>query len=351
MTSRTLIARNLRFHLRSHLGVVTGAAIASTALIGALVVGDSMRQSLKQRALARLGWVHFALAPQDRFFSDRIVESFKPGAGQPTALALRLPGTVSRQDGSARANQVNVIGVDARFWGTNATLSQIPSNSVVLNHALAAQLRVTAGDEVMVRSQKPAGLSRELAITAHNEETLAVRCKVVRVLPEQSMGDFDLRADPGVPLNAFVSLAEFSDGLGLHGKANLLLKGSGPRILNEDLHHLTSVADLGLQLTNLTPQGSVELRSDRIFLEPEILRAIHELETNNVPASMYSDAKGRGGLVSTSFLGPRVGTCRPHPGLGASLRNSHLPGEPDSVRVERHPLLDGHCRWSALQHA
>ena len=45
MTFRTLIRRSLRFHWRSHLGVVLGAAMGSAALIGALVVGDSVRES------------------------------------------------------------------------------------------------------------------------------------------------------------------------------------------------------------------------------------------------------------------------------------------------------------------
>src|SRR5438270_129617 len=42
MTYGTLILRSLRFHARSHLGVVLGAAVGSAALIGALVVGDTV---------------------------------------------------------------------------------------------------------------------------------------------------------------------------------------------------------------------------------------------------------------------------------------------------------------------
>ena len=36
MTRRTLIFRSLRFHWRSHVGVLLGAAVGSAALIGAL---------------------------------------------------------------------------------------------------------------------------------------------------------------------------------------------------------------------------------------------------------------------------------------------------------------------------
>src|SRR6185369_12827281 len=74
MTLRTLIRRSLRFHARSHFGVVLGAAIGSAALTGALLVGDSVRESLRERALARLGWVDLAMASNDRLFSQTLAE-------------------------------------------------------------------------------------------------------------------------------------------------------------------------------------------------------------------------------------------------------------------------------------
>src|SRR3974390_1240420 len=82
MTLRRLIARSLRFHLRSHIGVVLGAAVGSAALTGALVVGDSVRASLRERALERLDNTWFALAPADRFFRRDLALNIrrKPGA-------------------------------------------------------------------------------------------------------------------------------------------------------------------------------------------------------------------------------------------------------------------------------
>src|SRR5664280_350636 len=72
MTFWQLIRRNLSFHARAHLGVVLGAAIGSAALIGALVVGDSVRESLTDMALRRLGNIHFGLSTQDRLFQARL---------------------------------------------------------------------------------------------------------------------------------------------------------------------------------------------------------------------------------------------------------------------------------------
>src|SRR6478609_6636963 len=108
MTVRTLTLRSLRFHWRAHLGVVLGAAVGSAALIGALVVGDSVRGSLHQLAVQRLGNIHYAMAPSDRFFRERLAGVLESTVGEakdvPTryeaisaVTALRLPATASRQ--------------------------------------------------------------------------------------------------------------------------------------------------------------------------------------------------------------------------------------------------------------
>src|SRR3954471_7554931 len=101
MTFWKLILRSLRFHFRSHLGVLLGAIIGSAALIGALVVGDSVKGSLRELALARLGGVTVALNAQDRFFRDKLADAF--GNSMPTAPVMQIPGTASTEGGTARA--------------------------------------------------------------------------------------------------------------------------------------------------------------------------------------------------------------------------------------------------------
>ena len=70
MTRGRLIFNSLTHHARSHLGTLLGVVVASAVLIGALVVGDSVRFSLRQHALKRLGGVRLALVQHDRFFRD-----------------------------------------------------------------------------------------------------------------------------------------------------------------------------------------------------------------------------------------------------------------------------------------
>src|ERR1700690_3080965 len=109
MTRWTMIFRSLRFHARAHLGGVLGAAVGSAALVGALVVGDSVRGSLRDLALARLGRTELALTSGDRLFRSKISDEMSPTpeeGASPVEVApiLQLPGTATTEDASARAN-------------------------------------------------------------------------------------------------------------------------------------------------------------------------------------------------------------------------------------------------------
>ena len=269
MTPLTLIRRSLRFHWRGHLGVLLGAAVGSAALIGALVVGDSVRGSLRETALQRLGWVDAAMASADRFFTQELADRLNPSgptnaSQQPSAhvvALLKLPGTAARQDGAARANQVNVLGVPEDFWrsgrasnpgssrreeaqtnrttidqslltsaatnrgATSPSFARIPKGAVVLNAALAAQLNARPGDDVVLRVHKPTALSRDVPITPQSDASLALRLKVHAIAQAAQMGNFSLQANQAPPLNAFVNRDELADVAGLKGKANVVLFG------------------------------------------------------------------------------------------------------------------------------
>ena len=186
MSPALLRWRSLAFHARHHIGVVLAAAVAATVLIGALTVGDSVRETLRRRALDRIGKAEFILDGGDRFFVAR--PGGPAGIGLTNTLAtfaLRLPGVVSRQDGSARANQVQIYGVPGSFWSLVPGLDSMPSwndDSVALNASLAHHLSVRVGDDLVVRIHKPSALSQDAVITPRDGASVALRIRVGHIL-------------------------------------------------------------------------------------------------------------------------------------------------------------------------
>jgi putative ABC transport system permease protein len=259
-----LILSSLRFYARSHLGTLLGVTVASAILVGALAIGDCVRESLRDLALARIGRTTFALGAGDRFFRSALAEDLPPAAA-----VLELPGTAATPDETARANHVQILGVDEHFWTLAQTpVSQkIPPGSVALNTALTQQWRVRVGDTVILHVQKPSLLSQEAPISPREDVSTGLRLTVSAVVPDSDFGRFGLQANQASPLNAFLPLSWLQEKVDQPGRANLLLTGGA----KPDLKQHWTLADAGLEWRDV-PGGS-ELRSGRVFIDPAIVDA------------------------------------------------------------------------------
>ena len=93
MTSVRLLLRNLLYHWRGNLAVLLGVALGTAVLTGALLVGDSLRGSLRDRADRQLFGTEHALVG-GRFFREQLAAEL-PGGVRPVIL---LRGTVTAGD-------------------------------------------------------------------------------------------------------------------------------------------------------------------------------------------------------------------------------------------------------------
>ncbi len=332
MNTWTLIRRSLRFHRRAHFGVVLGAAIGSAALIGALLVGDSVRASLRAMALSRLGNMEFVLSAQDRLFQSSLRQRLcatLSTSNCPLAAALVLPGVVSKPDATARANQVNVIGVEPEVWPKLAewhrqsgAIAGDPEkqwragDAAFINEALARQLSVRLGDQIVLRVRKPSALGLDAAISPHNEGSIALRLKVGAILIPEALGDFSLSSQPAPPANLFLPIELLGEKVGAPGRANLLMAvsfyGNSAGSLDGGLAQVWQFEDAGLSVRLIDqPAGatggellppSVEVASSRIFLEPQVGSAALIPRTNLLSAHAGYEGDSAGDVKACQFV-------------------------------------------------
>ncbi|MDQ3813108.1 MAG: ABC transporter permease, partial [Armatimonadota bacterium] len=282
MSILTLVGRSLRFYWRTHLAVALGVAVSAAVLVGALAVGDSVRYSLRRMALARLGQVELALAPQNRFFRAGLADDLTTKLNATVAPVLQLRGTAVVDGGAARANHVQVVGVDHRFWtlgGTKPLFAGKTPDEVVVNERLAEQLGLKSGDELLLRVEKPSLLARDAPLSTDEEATLALRLTVSAIAGDADFGRFSLQANQIPPYNAFVPLAALQAATDQHGKANMLLVGGAPdqdlkpETVDAALRRKWQLADANLELRELPGDLMVELRTERVFLDPPVAAA------------------------------------------------------------------------------
>ncbi|MBI3416532.1 MAG: FtsX-like permease family protein [Verrucomicrobia bacterium] len=311
MTFWTLIRRSLVFHARSHAAVALGAAVGSAVLIGALVVGDSVRWSLRRFALERLGSIQLALASNDRFFREALAKdlmSDKALYDIRSLAAMQLLGTANNADGTARANRVQVLGVDEQFWNLSdapVSFRQPAPGEVILNERLAAQLKAHVGDSVVLRVPKPSQLSRDAPISPQEDSAVAMRLKVSAVARDAEFGRFSLQANQVAPFNAFVDLASLQTQIKLPGRANLILVSGGYGDsywqTATGLRQTWQLADAELELRELPDGGALELRTSRIFVDAPVGEAAMKLNSNATGVLTYFVNELRAGEHTTPY--------------------------------------------------
>lgn len=284
MTLLTLVRRSFQHYFRAHAGALLGACIATAVLVGALLVGDSVRVSLKEMGLARLADAAWAIRSGDRFFRADLAERVQTKlAGTGFAVsALSLEGLATSNQGAGRANHVQVLGITAEFAGESG-----PSpgeGEVWLNEGLARQLGVAPGHEIILRVRKPSALSRDTIITPRSDTSFALRLRYTAPAPPH-LAAFQLRASQLPPFNAFVHRNTLQKAAGLAERANLLLirpvstaRGTmlNDTALRQALQLSWTLADAELAWRQPT-SAILELTSRRIFLDPALSEAARGL--------------------------------------------------------------------------
>jgi len=305
-----LAKQSLGFYWRTNLGVLLTVVVSTAILTGALVVGDSVRYSLRMMARSRLGKTQLALVPQNRFFTVGLANELADELNTSAAPVLRVRGMIADGNDKRRANRIEVLGVDARFFSVGAGGNPYGNDreqGVVLNEQLATRLKVAVGDEVLLRIEKPSVMSRDLPVSPDSDLSVAFRLEVRAVATEAEFGRFSLRANQVAPLNAFVPLGWMQDKLGRDEQANVLLVAENPEggISTENaniaIKKRWQLADAGLKLRRLDKQDAVEVRSRRIFIDESLAEAAMGASGNAVGILTYFVNELRFGDKATPY--------------------------------------------------
>jgi len=314
MSRWRLVLRSLSWFRALNAGVVLGVAIGAAVLTGALVVGDSVRISLREQALLRIGKIDHALVGGERLFraalADELAEAL---GGADAAPVLQLRGIASAGGGSRRALDVRVLGIDERFLALAPKLAPYPppgKGEVFLNRRLAEQLGAQPGDTVVLRVESPSRMHREAVLSSSAESVQAISLLFARILEDPDFGRFDLTAGQLPPKNAYLSLAALQERLGFGSRANLCLVG-GPERPSADrlsaervraaVEERWTLADGGLDTRILEGSGDVELDAERITFDPAVVSALRGLPRPALGVYTYLVNELRVGERSTPY--------------------------------------------------
>lgn len=321
MSRLTLFYRSLLYYWRMNLAVMGGVAVATAVIVGALLVGDSVRDSLRQMSLDRLGGVDEAWVGR-RFVREDLARQLAADSPRTAAPAISLPGSMVRRvdpQRMARAGGVNIYGVSPALWALWGTSTPMPAgNEVVLNRRTADQLQAAVGDEVSLVIEIPPSIPRDSLLGDRDQTVTELTLRVTAIAGDATtLGRFGLNPSQQLPLNAYVALPALQQQLGLSevkatrrnpepkpARVNALLFGTPPADeqphppdavraadLTAQLRDAIQLTDLGLKLTAYEPQGYFAVESEQLILERALseagLTTAQELEVRTSPVLVY----------------------------------------------------------------
>lgn len=285
MNYSTLVKNNLRYFRQTNLAVILGVAIATAVLAGALLVGDSVRVSLQDLALARLGKTDL-LVTSTGFFREALADDLKSAQNFSTNFSdacplIAIEGVITHSDTNARAGGVAVYGVDERFWKFHdSSIAPHEENDLLASAALAAELGAKPGDTLILRIEKPSAIPVESLHGRKEDLGRSIRLTLREALPAGSIGEFSLRPQQGAVRAIFLPLKKLQRNIEQDNKANAILvsqihpEQDAPqqrKIRVENwlagmLQKTFTLEDLGLKLRVLEDAQAVSLESDSAVL-------------------------------------------------------------------------------------
>jgi ABC-type antimicrobial peptide transport system permease subunit len=258
MNSRRLVLRSASYHWRTNLAVTLGVAVAVSVLAGALLVGDSVRGSLRDIAVGRLGNADFVVSSAG-FFRDPLADDLHAAGAGAAAPLIVANGFVTHEASGRRAAGVIVYGADERFWRFHG---QPAPDGVVVSPALARELGVSARSVLLVRLQKPSAIPIESLFGRKDDIGRTVRLDVAGVLPRERLGEFALRPQQSEVRAVFAPLRRIQRDLGVASKANtILLGGADESAVNAAMRSSLRLEDLGVKVTTAADPPAVVVES------------------------------------------------------------------------------------------
>jgi ABC-type antimicrobial peptide transport system permease subunit len=263
MRTTRLLQRGLAYYWQTNLVVVLGVATAVAVLAGALLIGTSVRGSLRDLVSQRLGNTDHIVASTS-FFREQLATEL---GGAPL---IALEGVVEHDSSHRRAGGVRVYGVDERFWifhGLGKVGLGTPDNrEVLISEGLASELGAKRDDSLLLRLEKPSDIPLESLHGRKDDPGKTIRLNVVSPIQRDVMGEFSLQPQQGVVRAIFVSLKFLQKELDQEQKVNTILVAQNSSVAQTQalLREKATLEDLGLKLRTLDNALSLESNSNLI---------------------------------------------------------------------------------------
>ena len=299
MQTVQLIKRSLGYYWQTNLVVMLGVGVAVSVLAGALLIGESVRGSLRDLSSQRLGKTDDVISSPN-FFREQLAADLAAGNIGTTCPLIALKGVIVHEPTKRRAGDVKVYGVDERFWKFNGVsgVATLDNRNTLISQGLASELGSSAGDSLLLRIEKPTDIPVESLHGRKEDPGKTIRLNVAGALAGTQLGEFSLQPQNAAVRVVFVSLKFLQKELEQDGRINTILIA---RVIGHDaveqesvittlLKSKATLEDLGLNVRSLNAQN-ISLESNSKIINEHVIAAADQaakpLSLRTVPVLSY----------------------------------------------------------------
>ncbi len=274
MSLAKLILKSTWFFRKLNLTIVLGIALSTAILVGALIIGDSVKYSLEQITVQRLGKTSQVISSGERLFRSQLADELAAKTGVETTALLRSNGFGVINGGELRVNQLAVWGVDSTLgnFAGHPDAFLLKGNEVAINENLASLAKLKVGDQFLLRVNKLNTFPANTPFVTEQDATVSFLVSVSRILKTDELGNFNLRNIQSAPRNVFLNLDWLNEQMKLRRKANVLLIAGGvsDQDLLKSLQQCWKLDDVNLEVRENDKLNYTELISDRVFVDQAV---------------------------------------------------------------------------------
>lgn len=286
-----IVIRSLSHYRRAALYQFLIVAMLAAVITGSLLTGYSVRQSLKNSAVERLGNTGIMISSGIRNFDPHLTE--KLNRKEHTAVAIiETDGFCRSFAGEGRSSKTKIFGIDSSFFTFlgHERIILLPGEAAI-NKALAEQIRISEGGDIILNINKPDDIPANSPFAPSGDASYQAVYRVARIIDKNDGGDFSPGINQVIPDNVFINIGDITDADNEGLRANRILvdyRGSlNVTSIENDLKEVLSPGDIGLKIRKSGTTGETELISSRIFIDQEIIDELVSVIPSGRPLITY----------------------------------------------------------------
>ena len=267
MTLHQLIHSNTIHYRRHYRLIAIAVCVATAVVVGSLMVGHSVRQTLLQRVDERLGKTESVVVCRQSFLSSEVLNS--PLWEKAPQGMLLMNGFVSVE---GRLIPVVVWGVDS---------AEVKRGQASVNTTLAEEMGATK--ELTLRLPHR-GLVPSGSLFVSDEYTTSLRLECASIRSAEEGGNLSLKNEQVLPMNIFVCRNELVEAMGMEDDVVNILLSDVPI----DETQWAQVWEPRFSGVKVTDRGDTfELTTSRLFLEDAVVEALLARHPDGNPLCSY----------------------------------------------------------------